>query len=225
MISIITVNWQSYDFLSILIESLELFSSFKYELVVIDNSIEKKEVSRTNVKWIPQESNIGHGQGLNEGSKHVIYPYVMFLDVDVHFLKRGWEESFLKLMVENDVVGAEGVPEKPIRPACMMMKKGIATKYDWSPTPGYKGHRVNPDGFDVAISAYHKMIKDNVKISFMNSYPNRYGTLTGEEWGIEEPIVYHHWHGSHTKERQVDFKIDLESEKLKLFSSIPWRLP
>ena len=224
MISIICVNWNSYDFLQVMMESLNWFSQFPHELIVIDNSIEKKIVK--GAKWFPQKSNIGHGAGLNEGVKqsNPQFPYVMFLDVDVHFLKHGWENDFLTNLSKNDVVGAQGVPEKPIRPACMFMKRGIATKYDWKPTPGYKGHRVTPKGFDVAIEAYHQMTNDGVQIKFMESYPNRYGTLTGEEWGLGCPLVYHHWHGSHTKERQVDFENDLEKEKQKLLSSVSWRL-
>lgn len=150
----------------------------------------------------------------------------MFLDVDVHMLQYQWEEPFVTHMAQYDVIGAKGVPEKPIRPACMFMKRDVAVRHDWQPTPGYKGHRVTPDGYDVAIAAYHNMVKEGTKIAFMGSYPNRYGTLTGEEWGIEgEPLVYHHWHGSHLAERQVDFDTNLETEKEKLFSQIPWRLP
>lgn len=227
MISIVTVNWNSFEFLSILLESLEIYSSFPYEVVVIDNSIVQNEPQRPKVKWFPQQKNIGHGEGLNEGVKQCNpkFPYLMFLDVDVHFLKRDWEQEFLTRLASNDVIGAPGVPEKPIRPACMFMKRGIGPKYNWSPTEGYKGHRVTPEGFDVAISAYHQMVKDGVKIEFMQSYENRYDTLTGEEWGFDTPLVYHHWHGSHTTERQIDFEQDLNSEKKKLFSRIPWRLP
>lgn len=226
MLSIVTVNWNSNDFLYLLIESLERFSSIEYELIVVDNSIEKKEIKGPNIIWLPQKENIGHGHGLNVGVRSIRKnPYLMFLDIDVHFLKHGWEMNFIQRLCACDVIGAPGVPEKPIRPACMFMKRGIGIKYDWRPTEGYKGHRVTPDGHDVAISAYHQIIKDGFKIEFMKSYENRYGTLTGEEWGFDEPIVYHHWHGSHTKERQIDFQNDLEKEKSKLFSLIPWRLP
>lgn len=176
---------------------------------------------------IPQENNIGHGEGLNVGSRYAATldnQFVMFLDVDCHFLQPGWEEAFSKLTEKYDVIGGRGVPQKPIRPACMFMKKEFS-KYDWSATPGYKGHRVTPDGFDVAITAYHQMISDGVKIHLIESKPNHYNTLNGEEWCIDEtPYVYHHWHGTHLAERTVDFPgKNLFADKDVLFSRIPWR--
>ena len=149
----------------------------------------------------------------------------MFMDADFHFIQSGWENAFLGLMEKYDVVGGRGVPEKPIRPACMFMKRRIAIAYDWRDTPGYKGHRVTPDGFDVAIKAYHRMVQDKVPMLLLEAQSNRYGTLNGEEWCVDGvPYVYHHWHGTHLRERQVDFPDNnLMTDKELLFSKIPWR--
>lgn len=225
MISLIVVNFNSYDFLELLVESINIFSKIDYELIVVDNSYVKQNISGNNIKVFTQENNIGHGAGLNLGVKQAKFPYIMFLDVDVHFLKHNWEDYFLRKIKHCDVIGAKGVESKPIRPACMFLKKEFAS-YDWNSTPGYKGHRITPDGFDVAIKAYHEMIKDNVKIEFMESYQNRYKTITGEEWGLENTsLCYHHWHASHLKERQIDFPEDnLIENKKKLFNNIPWRI-
>ena len=77
------------------------------------------------------------------------------------------------------------------------------------------------DGYDVAIKAYHKMVADGLTFEWMDSFPNRYGTATGEEWGLDgKPIVYHAWHGTHIHEpaRIKDFPgIDLQAEADKLF--------
>lgn len=209
-----------------MIESLEIYSSLPYELIVIDNSINKQEVIKDNVFQYQMAENIGHGEGLNRGSKLAKFDFVMFLDVDTHVLCHNWEDPFIKMMDDFDVIGGRGVPVKPIRPACMFMKKEFA-KYDWKDTDGYKGSRITPDGADVAVLAYHQMLKDNVKVGFLEGTGNHYGTHTGEEWCIDgKPLVYHHWHASHLKERQKDFPdIDLFKEKEKLFKSIPWRLP
>jgi hypothetical protein len=108
----------------------------------------------------------------------------------------------------------------------MFMKKEFG-RYDWRDSTGYKGHRVTPDGTDVAIAAYYQMVHDGVKVGFLESKSNHYNTLCGEEWCIrDKPLVYHHWHGSHLRERQVDFpKDDLIKNKKLLFEQIPWRLP
>jgi hypothetical protein len=129
-------------------------------------------------------------------------------------------------MEEYDLIGGRGVPAKPIRPACMFMKKHLE-RYDWRDTADYKGHRITPEGYDVAILAYHQICADQHRVGFLEARQNRYGTLNGEEWCIDGvPLVYHHWHGSHLKERSVDFPgRDLFADKTKLFAQIPWRLP
>jgi hypothetical protein len=100
----------------------------------------------------------------------------------------------------------------------------IGKLYDFRDTPGYSGHRVTPDGYDVAIKAYYNMLQDGVRIKMINSIKNKFGTLNGEEWCIDgEPLIYHHWHGAHLTERQVDFKEDLKHDKDHLFCQIPWR--
>ena len=227
MISIVTVTYDSYDFLDLLLESLDLYSSISYEIIIIDNSTKKQQVEAPNSIYIPMSKNIGHGAGLNEGVKFAHYPFVMFLDVDTHVLCRDWEQPFIQLMEQFDVVGGRGVPIKPIRPACMFLKREYAVKYDWRSTEGYQGIRGGVPGFDVAIEAYYKMIEDGVKIKLIESQPNRYNTIVGEEWCInEKALIYHHWHGAHIKERQIDFpKTDLVANKNLLFSQIPWRLP
>lgn len=232
MISIITVNWNSYDFLQLLIESIDRFTHVPWSLIVIDNSSKQEIVfPHPHIHVYPQEGNIGHGAGLNKGVELALdfkHPYLMFVDVDCHFLCHDWHESFVKIMQEGySVIGGRGVPEKPIRPACMWLSREVAGKYDYRDTPGYKGHRITPKGFDVAIQAYHKMRADNVAIKLIESCPNRYGTLNGEEWEIDgKSLLYHHWHGTHLMERGVDFPDDdLFYDKDLLFSKIPWRIP
>jgi glycosyltransferase involved in cell wall biosynthesis len=230
MISIITATWNSYDWLHLLINSLELYSSENYDLIIVDNSEVKQKIDASRVHVLPQNTNIGHGAGLNEGCKLALSlsnPFVMFLDVDCHFLCHGWEKAFIELMKINDVVGGVGVEAKPIRPACMFMKKRFAG-YDWRSTPGYQGERGGVKGYDVAISAYYQMLKDGVDVGLLPHQPDRYKTLRGEEFCIDGVAYVHHfWHGSslHLPCRQADFPgIDLVADKKKLFSQIPWNM-
>lgn len=225
-ISIVSVNWNAYEFAKILIESVDIYSSgIDYEIIIIDNSIEKQPLHYNRVKVLPQNTNIGHGQGLNIGISEAKAPYTFFLDIDCHILQRGWYKSFLNAIKGYQVLGGRGVPQKPIRPSCMLMETNLGRKYDFRDTPGYKGHRITPDGFDVAVKAYYDMLLNNVKIKFIDSKPSRYKVLNGEEWYIENtPYIYHHWHGSHLEERQVDFPHnDLISDRNALFKQIPWR--
>lgn len=225
MISIVVVNWNSYDWLDLLLESLERFTTTKYNVIVVDNSLNPKTITRSHVQQIVTGENIGHGAGLNLGASKAENLYTMFLDVDSHILCHNWDTYFLRFMKTHDLLAGKGVKVKPIRPACMFMKTEIAKKYDWQATPGYKGHRITPMGMDVAIPAYHQIVTDGVPKLFLESQRSIYGTLNGEEWCVEgKRLIYHHWHGSHLIERQVDFpNNDLLADKKLLFSKIPWR--
>lgn len=232
MISIIIVKRNADDFLNLLLESINRFSEMENDIFVIDNSEHHKPIDGKNVKYFPMPLNIGHGKGLNYGVSKVVEltpknPFVMFLDVDCHLLCHKWESKFLSKMKDHVLIGARGVPEKPIRPACMFMHYKIAKNNDWADTPNYQGHRKTPSGYDVGIKAYYKLLADNFSIGFLEKGPNRYGTNHGEEWLIGNmPIVYHHWHGSHLDERQKEMPdVDLNEDKNKLFRQIAWRLP
>ena len=231
MISIVAVEYHSQNWLKLLVESLHIYSKEKHELIIVGNS-SISDISlidfftNVDVKIFQMPTNVGHGEGLNIGSRLAQNDIVMFLDADCHFVSHGWEEAFVELMKNNDVVAGEGPKQKPIRPACMCLKKEIAAYYDWRDTPGYKGHRITPDGYDVAIKAFHEMKRDGIKIKLLESTNNRYGTLNGEEWLVNgKPYIYHHWHGSHLKARQIDFpQDDLIADAKLLFSKIPWRI-
>lgn len=233
MISIVTVNFNSYDFLWLMIESLERYSSVIYKLIVIDNSDAAKrlKIVHPSVHQFVMPSNVGHGQGLNMGVTRCLelYPrhkYVMFLDVDCHIVSYNWEQYFIESMKKYDVIGGKGVPSKPIRPSCIFMKRNLAN-YDWSASEGFAGNRATPGGYDVAIRAYYKIMADGFNIGFTDSTINRYGTVNGEEYGIDGvPLIYHHWSGTWLETRQQDFAdVDLLKDKQKLFNKIPWRIP
>lgn len=234
MISIVSVNYHSCDWAELLCESCRRFSSEPHEIVIIDNTPQ----TTTTIPWarviknsFPMDTT--HGNGLNQGVAAAAGEYVLILDIDCHFLAAGWEDRFRRVLHQPYeppyCISVAGSDVKPLRPACVFMKTEDARKYDWRATPGYQGHRITPDGFDVGIQAYHQMVKEGRQFYWMEKCEqglSRYDTLTGEEYGFGSlPLIYHHWHGTHIQERnKVDYvEHDLASEKAKLFSRIPWR--
>ena len=225
MISVVTATWNSYDWLNLLVESLAWYSSIKVHIIVVDNSDKPETFRRPNVEVQVVGHNAGHGVSLNIGAARALRvfddPYLMFLDVDCHILAHNWHDPFLKLMEKYDFVAGRGVPIKPIRAACIFMKRELGG-HDWRASEGYEGHEVTPWGTDVAIAAYQE-IQAKHPTHLIDSIPNRYGTLNGEEWCIDgKPLIYHHWHGTTLPVRTADYPgADLQADKEKLFASIP----
>lgn len=232
MISIITVNFNTYDFLRLLIESLYLFTQVPYEIIVIDNSEPRTQLQDPKVHQFFMPNNIGHGKGLNLGCQKAQdlfprNPYVLILDSDTHILSHNWDTLLIDKMKEFDFIAGKGPPSKPVRPACMFMKLSVGVNYDWSETEGYRGNRQTAGGYDVACRAYFKMMLDNLRIGFLEAKKSKYKTVNGEDWYLEEKaLFYHHWSSSWLEERQKDFPDDdLFKDRDKLFSSIHWHLP
>lgn len=228
MISIVAVNFQAYEFADLLLESIERTKSENLEIILPDNSFQPNYQVKTRhpiQTFSNPTADKTHGAGLNLGVNKCTGDYTLILDVDCHFLRPGWEGYFLNAIRDAHCVTVQGTPEKPIRPACCFLRTEDAKRYDWRATPGYKGHRVTPEGFDVGIIAYRQMVANGLEVRFMETTrANRYATKTGEEYGLSgEWLLYHHWHGTHLPARQIDYPHDLIEDKDRLFNNLPWK--
>jgi hypothetical protein len=224
LITILTVDYNSHDFVKLMVESVRRFDTEETPIVVVDNSKEPDFV-RGTIR-IENQGEKSHGEGLNLGLKYVDTEYVLILDADCHVLSGDWKQDFRVGMGQWDVLTVAGPVQKPLRPACVFLNADLARSFEWRATEGYKGHRVTPSGFDVGIRAYHAMMQKKLRIGFMDAMrPNRYKTLNGEEYLIGGiPTIYHHWHGTHLNERSSDFPgLDLQADKDQLFKAIRWR--
>lgn len=231
-ITILSVNWNAYDFAILLLESVKKYTSKKELPVVIVNNSTDKSYSLnhySNIEIIEQSSNIGHGQGINIGLQYIRTKYVLVLDIDCHFLNP-WEFDLLRFVEYlmpwdttpiPDLITMEGSQEKPIRPAFLFMQTHFAKQYDWQSSENYQGVRKTPYGTDVGIAAYKRMLQQGKNIQFLQKFPNpiHLNGFRGESFGIHQPFVFHYWHGSHLRERQEDFpNIDLLREKEMFFN-------
>ncbi|MES2795699.1 MAG: glycosyltransferase family 2 protein [Bacteroidota bacterium] len=85
MLSIIIVNYRSWDHLSNCLHSLELVSDL--EVIVVDNDsadgkIEEFKTSFPKVNFIDAKQNLGFGAACNLGAKHAKANYLLFLNPD-----------------------------------------------------------------------------------------------------------------------------------------------
>ena len=172
--SIVVVNYNSYDFLRVLIESCNKFSYNNLEIIVIDNSLKWETLEYSNVSHFFQNQNIGHGSGINLGIQKATSDVVLVLDVDCHFLCKNFDLILLEEINNFDIIAVPGSIEKPIRAACILAKRDAVIDCDFRSTPNYQGCRKTPEGYDTAILAYYNMLKQNKKFNWFEIKRNRY---------------------------------------------------
>ena len=88
-LSIITVNYRSWDKLSLCLDSLASISEayFTFEVIVVDNSLENKKLSEfrqrfPNFNFISNTGNFGFANGNNLGASNSNGKYLLFLNPD-----------------------------------------------------------------------------------------------------------------------------------------------
>lgn len=221
MIAVLTVAWRSDDFVKLLVESVRRTGGEESPIVVVANDDRDDAFRHTHT--VRNRADKTHGGGINAGLKEfdpAKTDHVLILDADCHMLSKTWQADLLGAIDGSHAVTVPGSASKPLRPAFVFMRLADALTYDWRATPGYRGHRVTPEGFDVGVLAYHRMTGEGKVIRWMDVVkPSRYHTLNGEEYGLDGvPLAYHHWHGTHLAERAGDYPgQDLFADRDKLF--------
>ena len=100
MFSIITCSTNSTYF-NLLEQSIKKTSTINYEIISIDNSIEKLSLSKA----------------YNKAGYKAKYPYLVFVHEDIEFLNVGWDKSLLELL-KNKKNGIIGVAGSTYLPSC-----------------------------------------------------------------------------------------------------------
>ena len=92
-LSIITINYNSADFILKLWNSLEKFVDNSFELIIVDNNssvqnLEKldKISQEKNVHLIKLQNNIGFGAGNNEGVKFAQGKFIAIVNPDIELI-------------------------------------------------------------------------------------------------------------------------------------------
>ena len=123
IITIITVNFNTSDFIALILTALNKLSYFPYKVIICDNGSANKDVKRLvyicrnydNVKLIFRKQtscgSIGHAEALDLLVSEVETSYFVAMDSDAIMLQKNWD----KLMIEqiNNKVKIIGTPPEP----------------------------------------------------------------------------------------------------------------
>ncbi|MCP4262045.1 MAG: hypothetical protein GY774_31780 [Planctomycetes bacterium] len=205
IISIVSVNFKSTGFCKLLLDSVRRFSSDEHEVLIWDNSNDLPVFSglpENNI--IRSESNIGHGQGLDQLVPMAMGEYVLVMDIDAHILRSGWEEDLLELYHSNPntrLVCAPNVPSKRYGPFMMFFEKkhfiegGYYFRHDYSLRFIPPFENLIPD-VGVAFGVGTQIDGHQVELLPVENV-NRAGAWVGVDHFLSgKPTFYHHWYGS-----------------------------
>jgi GT2 family glycosyltransferase len=116
MISTITVNYKTVDYIETLLDSLFAFHSVQsIEVIVVENGsgddVSKLQAKFPYVKFICSEKNLGFAGGCNLGAKSATGDFLLLLNPDVIFVDDALTQ-IEKTMQQNPDVGIGGISLK-----------------------------------------------------------------------------------------------------------------
>ena len=130
MITVLTVNHNTLDFLTLLVRSVrEFWVPVPTSIMVIDNY--STDGSREWLERQPDveahllDCNTGHGPGLDYGLSRVNTRFVLVLDSDAHLLRFDWDVDLIKLYEADPrrrLIAAKGGVKKPVHPCFMFFE-------------------------------------------------------------------------------------------------------
>jgi glycosyltransferase involved in cell wall biosynthesis len=211
MITVLTVNHNTLDFLKLLVQSVRKFRGrVPTEIMVIDNQStdgsREWAAAQPDIEAKLLTSNTGHGPGLDYGLRLVRTKFVLVLDSDAHLQRVNWDTDLIQLYQSDSrrrLIAARGGVEKAIHPCFMFFETEYFRRNQFS--------FVARDGYDVGRRIYYDVIEDVLRIECgyenggQNFYPGTYGT---EYYIYGRPTIFHAWYATRMTTCRVGDSVD-----------------
>lgn len=128
-LTVITVSYNSSDFIELLLFSLKKLSFYKLEILICDNGSTHKEIEQLkkilhdykkcfSINLLSRKqkytASFEHATALDLMIKKIKTPYFMVMDADAVLLKKNWDKILVDEInyAASDVIGAPPVPNK-----------------------------------------------------------------------------------------------------------------
>ena len=125
MITILTVNYKTSDFIELMLYSFKRLTYYPYKVIICDNYSSDSEIVKlakivqkyNNVDVVfrrqTQFGSIGHAEALDLLVSKVDTPYFVVMDSDCVFLKKDWDKDLIgRIDKKNKVIGTALPPTK-----------------------------------------------------------------------------------------------------------------
>src|SRR5258706_11689809 len=120
IITICTVNYNSSDFIELLLYALKKLTSSPYKVVIRDNNSKLKNYNKLE-KVVSKYSNVklyrsstllrgseAHGEALNDLVSQIDTPYGVIIDADATFLAKDWDKILIeKINDKMPIIGTQ----------------------------------------------------------------------------------------------------------------------
>jgi len=221
MISILAVNYNSLEWMRLLVKSVRKFTTVPYEIIVFDNASVDGSVdwlkAQTDIKTIVSPMNYGHGHGLDRLLKEATHAFCLVLDSDAHIMRRNWDYDILDLYHSKPtrrLIAAKGGDLKPIHPCVMFFRCNYFRK------EGLKFSATREH--DVGRKLYYDITDKGYEVFGLNVGYEKPGVkfyegVYGDIYYINrQPTFYHNWYSSRMWKRdKVDSLTREEFERRK----------
>ena len=126
LITVLCVNYNTSDFIEVMLYSFEKLTSSPFEVLIVDNGSKESHLLRlakaaqnyNNVRVIYRRQSapgsIGHGEAMDLLVKMVDTPYFVTMDSDAAFLIKDWDIKLLSRLNERTkAIGTQAPGDKP----------------------------------------------------------------------------------------------------------------
>ncbi|HWC49235.1 MAG TPA: glycosyltransferase [Solirubrobacterales bacterium] len=125
--TVVTVNWNSWEHLKVLIDVVERRSPASTRIIVVDNGSKDESrarlAERPEVKTVKLPGNLGHELAMDTGVLLAETEFVVALDVDAFPLHDNWLAELLAPLDEGAMVSGARLNRQYVHPCCWAMRK------------------------------------------------------------------------------------------------------
>jgi glycosyltransferase involved in cell wall biosynthesis len=211
-VTVVTVNWNSWSHLAVLIDVVRRRSPRDAEILVVDNGSSDESrarlAERPDVRTLLLPANLGHDLALDLGVLACDTEYVVTLDVDAFPLHSGWLDELIAPLRTGAQVSGARLNRDYVHPCCWAMRTERFVTRGHSFRSRYRGRTAGRDASGAvgeAISEREGGALHFLEVSSRRG-PGDVGTVFGD-------AVYHNFYATRfhaTTKRVLDKAVGIE---------------
>jgi len=194
-VTIVTVSWDSWPYLSVLLRLVRKRSPGDVRILVVDNG--SRDGSRGRLAGEPQVTavklpfNVGHELALDIGFLLVETEYVVALDIDAFPLHERWLDELLAPLSSGCEISGARLNREYVHPCCLAMRTARFVEQKHS----FRSHyRPRSEGRDASGDVGEEMsMRETGRLHFFDRTSQRGPGDVGTVFG---GLVYHNFYAT-----------------------------